>query len=167
MSLSAWSFPADSLVWLLACEQSLPLGLRMWSLQLLEYTCRNLGCSAVLPRFAGSCITAGNKNKLLGCICTEKFWFSHNLFCCVSKQIENQYFSNCCSVCTLFSQLSVIPSSWLFNCSKWYTVKIFCFPRAKWTFARSDYSVELGNRYLNLCQFFKIRKKKILRLLLN
>lgn len=69
------------------------------SLQLLWYTCRKLGCCAVLSGF-----TAGNKNKLLGCICTEKFWFPHHWFCSISKQMEKQYFSNCCSVCNLFSQ---------------------------------------------------------------
>ena len=46
------------------------------------------------------------------------------------------------------------------------TVKISCFSRAKWTFARADHSVELGNWYLgnrvNLSQYFlsRLRKKK-------
>lgn len=107
------------------------------------------------------------RTNCLDVICTEKFWYSHHLFCSISKWMERQYFSNCCSVCNLFSQLSVIVSSWHFNRLKWYTVKIFCFPRAKWTFARCDYSLELRNWYLNLCQFFKIRKKKIVKLFLS
>lgn len=95
------------------------------------------------------------------------------LFCRISKQVEKLYFSNCCCVCYVFSQLSVVVSSWHFNCLKWYTVKIFRFPRAKWTFARPDYSVELGNWYLvnrvNLSQYLlsKLRKKKILKVFLK
>lgn len=34
-----------------------------------------------------------------------------SLFCSISKKMEKQYFSNCCSVCNLFNLLSVIVSS--------------------------------------------------------
>lgn len=67
------------------------------------------------------------------------------LFCCISKQVEKRYFSNCCCVHCIFSQLPAAVSSGHCNCLKWYTVKIFCFLKAKRTCASPDTSVELGN----------------------